>query len=338
MSGPIAPKAIKRWLKRQLRRWYEARPSARSIAILMLHEVHPLGFSPREFEALLMALSGRVDFLRLDEVGSLLRDGRSVQRDAVVLTFDDGLRNNLVYAYPLLRRYDAKATMFVVPGLIDAGRWLWTHELFARLVEMPSRRLPDAEQFGAGRGSGAGSEARREWAREMVEWAKSPTARERDDLLAVLRASAPDLLKGHSLEDRYALMDWEEIGRLDPELVEIGSHSYSHPMLRALSSDALKQEVRASRDVIEARTGRGVQSFCYPNGVFDQDTLDLVRVCYRQAVTVDEGLVPVAPDLFRLPRVYVWDPEDTLFRMARARRRKGRAGEVSGTGVRGEPG
>jgi peptidoglycan/xylan/chitin deacetylase (PgdA/CDA1 family) len=298
----MIPATLKRPVKRLLYDWdARARRRAPCVTILMLHDVHPRGFTPDAFEELVDRLSRRVDFLRLDDAANRLRNGSALRRDAVVLTFDDGLENNFVYAYPILARYRASATFFIVPGLIDEARWLWTHEVRALLTE--SHASPD----------------RHETATAMIDAMKQWPERRRDDLLRALRAAHSDLALTHPDRDRYALMNWDQLRALDHDLVEIGSHSQSHTMLVDLPGDRLRQEIQCSKDAIEAKLGRAVRSFSFPNGLFDDASLAWVRRCYEQAVTTVPASIGRASDLHLLPRIYVTDPIDTLFRMARSR-------------------
>src|SRR3954464_9429303 len=92
-----------------------------------------------------------------------LASGKKSARPRVALTFDDGLRNNLEVAYPILRELGLSATFFVCPGLIDGGAWLWNHEARERLLTL------DASQLGklaAGLGAPADVE-------QFVDWMKT---------------------------------------------------------------------------------------------------------------------------------------------------------------------
>jgi peptidoglycan/xylan/chitin deacetylase (PgdA/CDA1 family) len=289
------------------------------MAVLTFHEIHPAGsYTPLMFETLLTMLARRVEFLTLSEACARLRQGRRLLRDTVVLTFDDGLRSQFVYVYPLLQRYQAKATFFVVPGLMTERRWLWNHEALVRLEETPTEDLPQLPELACCGESQPGSQARQKHTREVVEQMKRLSEPQRQHILNALRAVHPYLLEHHPLSPRYDLMTWDDLLCLDTELVEIGSHSYTHGILQGLSEHSLAQEVRASRLAIEQRLGHPVTSFCYPNGDYDDATLHWVRECYDQAVTVAEAVASRPLDFHQLPRIWVSsDHEDALFRLAR---------------------
>lgn len=46
---------------------------------------------------------------------------------AIVLTFDDGYADNLLAAFPILQRHNFRATIFIVPDFVDAGKTPWQH-------------------------------------------------------------------------------------------------------------------------------------------------------------------------------------------------------------------
>src|SRR3954463_9409854 len=79
-----------------------------------------------------------------------LASGRKAARPRVALTFDDGLRNNVEIAYPILRELGLTATFFVCPGLIGRGEWLWNHEARERLKTLSQPALAELAGFVGG--------------------------------------------------------------------------------------------------------------------------------------------------------------------------------------------
>lgn len=80
-------------------------------------------------------------------------------------------------------------------------------------------------------------------------------------------------------------MRWERLRDLAREgLVELGSHSRSHPDLRALGRADLEREIRGSRDMLRDRTGVNPRIFCYPRGLWSRRVERIVAQEYRCAV------------------------------------------------------
>lgn len=97
------------------------------IPIFMYHHVNPnrddmVTVSPDTFEAHLQHIRhAGYKTLSLDDVVSFLSEGGQAPEKSLVLTFDDGYLDNYIYAFPLLKRYGLKATIFAVTGWLDAA-------------------------------------------------------------------------------------------------------------------------------------------------------------------------------------------------------------------------
>lgn len=100
-------------------------------------------------------------------------------------------------------------------------------------------------------------------------------------------------------------MSWNALRDLaSSERLTVGSHSLSHPDLRALSPDAARRELRGSRDLLEERTGRPVRSFCYPRALWSPRVEPRVGEVYEfAAVGGGRRLRPGRVEPLRLQRV-----------------------------------
>ncbi len=98
----------------------------RAVPVLMYHHVcpHPglVTVSPETFEEHVAYLARRgYHALAADEFLEFLQGTRSLTGRNVLITFDDGYLDNYVYAYPILKRYGLKATIFAITGRIGDG-------------------------------------------------------------------------------------------------------------------------------------------------------------------------------------------------------------------------
>jgi Polysaccharide deacetylase len=114
------------------------------IPVFVFHTVQPHRFEPQ----LVHLVRNNYRCLDCDEVASRVKLGKLDQRE-VALTFDDATWCFWAYAFPLLRKYELRATLFVIPGITSDDRRsypnlddLWagrasSSELIARAAVQP---------------------------------------------------------------------------------------------------------------------------------------------------------------------------------------------------------
>lgn len=99
-----------------------------SVPILMYHSVSDnqrwlwghLSCPVRTFEDHVRTLANRGFVgVSLQELYDHARHGAALPAKPIALTFDDGYLDNWVYAYPILKRYRFKGTIFVNPDFVD---------------------------------------------------------------------------------------------------------------------------------------------------------------------------------------------------------------------------
>ena len=255
--------------------------------ILMYHGTPPADAAALERQLRIVGLAFPV--VPLEDIAS----GRNKNgRARVALTFDDGLRNNVTVAYPILRKLRLTATFFVCPGLIERGTWLWNHEARERLKSLSD---PALAELASAVGGPAEVEA-------FVEWMKTLRLAARQRVEEAIRAATPRFSPSREQREQFDLAGWKDLETMDPRVVTIGSHTMSHPILTSLTAEETEAETRESRVALEERLQRPVTMFCYPNGDLNDGVVDSARRYYCSAVTVDPGTVNRNADPHLLPR------------------------------------
>ena len=248
-------------------------------------------------------LSERFEMVTLgDGLDRLLgqRDGR----DLLALTFDDGYRNNVETAWPVLRAQGVPATFFLTCGFVDGGP-LW-FEVALRALSVARSELP-----GDGRDSAQlfdslfGSAWRSLRNHQVID--KMKRLDEQDFLGAVERLQELRIGAGWETPRSAQPMSWQDARRLVAEGAEIGAHTVTHPILSMLPESAQRREIFDSKRRIESEIGTSCSAFAYPNGSrhdFDERTIALVTAAgFKNACTTIRGTNRAADDPMTLRRI-----------------------------------
>lgn len=202
-------------------------PNGYSVPVLMYHAVsdncwgiEELFVSPSSMEAQLKYLNENgyttIWFSDLEHIDQIEKP--------VMLTFDDGYDDNYEYLFPLLKEYNCKATIFVIPTAIGGN-----HKM-------------NAEQI-----------------KEMS----------------------------------------------DSGLVDIESHTMTHPDLDTLGYDDTIYELEQSRLEILRITGKLPYVLCYPTGYNSSITREVAKDYYQFGILMNGGRYTTGTDLYLIPRHYV---------------------------------
>jgi peptidoglycan/xylan/chitin deacetylase (PgdA/CDA1 family) len=249
-----------------------------------------------ELAAQLRYLARHFKVVSLGTMLDRIMNGSYPLADEIVLTFDDGLRNNLTVVYPLLRELQLPATMFVCPALVESREWLWNHEMRCRLQMLAIPDLAELRMKLLTPGTTVDA---------IIEWMKTLPLQQRRMAEAIIRQATAGFQPTAAQKEAFDVMNWNDLRSLDCDLITVGSHTLSHPILTKLSGQEIEAEILESRRCLEQRLERKVDLFCYPNGAYDRRAYQLVQKTYRAAVTTETGVIDGTDglDVHRLPRI-----------------------------------
>ncbi len=280
---------------------------AKGVRMLMHHGVSG-AFGPERLEEQIIWIKARCPILPFGEVATRLRDERPLPDLAVVLTFDDGLRNNVTQAYPVLLKHQVPATFFVCPGLIDTGGWVWTYEVRERLKGLAKEELQSL----------AGKPL--ETVDQVVSWMKKQPNAQRVQMLEAIRSATPGFQVTETMRRDYDLASWEELAKLDRRLITLGSHTMSHPILSSLPPDELESDLKTSKEALVAKglSAADETFFCYPDGNHNDAVVACAAKHYAAACSTRKGFITAASPLMAMPRIGATGSlEDVAWRMWR---------------------
>jgi peptidoglycan/xylan/chitin deacetylase (PgdA/CDA1 family) len=285
--------------------------------ILTLHHVRPprpdrfqpnrlLEVTPRFLARVVKLLRrSRIDVISLDEMHRRMTE-RDFGRRFVCLTFDDGYRDNLEHAYPILKDADMPFAVYVPTGFPDRLGELWWLALEAVIAKRERIGLViDGENRTFACETVAEKRALYD---ELYWWLRGR------DTEAEMRAIVRDLAARYQVDIaafcKDLCMSWQEIALLarDP-LVTIGAHTVNHLMLAKLPEKAVRAEMDLSRTVIEAALGARPAHLSYPYGdpgsAGPREFAIAAALGFKTAVTTRPGVLfrTDAEHMTALPRI-----------------------------------
>ena len=280
-------------------------------AILCYHRVGTEGvplFSklpPEVFEAQMCFLRRHYRVVSLEQLSSELRDP-TMRGQSVAVTFDDGYADTYHHAFPILRRYQIPATVFVIVGSVESGEVAWYDKTFLALKEFPGATL-EIECDQIRRFTLDSPVARLHTAMQINNWLRTVSDRRRREFCA-------------GFERRFALpkaalagrmLNWAQVREMQKAGIAFGSHTMNHPAVSQLDGAEAEEELRLSRHLLEERLGRPAPDFAFPFGkpadCGPYASSQLAAYGYRTAVTMTYGLNTPGANPYALRRISLED-------------------------------
>jgi len=255
----------------------------------------------RDFEAQMRYLREHYRILSLGELLCELAEPE-LRRPGVAVTFDDGYRDVYTQAWPVLRRYDIPATIYLTAAGIETGEVSWYDKIFLAFQCAPGEAweldLPERRTFSLGSSLQrvASAAAAIRLMRRLENSARIACCEE------ILRRIP---LPAAALAGK--MLTWDQCREMRAAGLHFAAHTMTHPVVSRLSSEALEAEVCDSKALIERRLGSEVLDFAYPFGQPADCGTDAPRRLrdwgFRSAVTTVQQNTTPSSDRYLLSRV-----------------------------------
>lgn len=250
--------------------------------------------------------------LTVEALVERMRCGR-VPRNALAITFDDGYRDTLTHAAPILARYKLPATVFLATGFVGTAKVPWVDQAAMAFKTTPfagcmapwgepmDLQCP-ADRLGA----------LQRTLQRLKRLPDDDTRQAVDGLLNTLGARNDACFKN-------LMLSWGDVHALMGLGFSIGAHTVNHPILSRVPLARAWREILGSRTMIQSACGRAPQAFAYPNGR-PEDYTDAVASLVREAgftcaVTTRFGLNTIATPPYELSRGGPWEQDVASFAM-----------------------
>lgn len=222
----------------------------------------------------------------------------------ISVTFDDGYKDNFLFALPIFKQMNIPATFFVSSGFLNGG-WMWNDGIIEAISKTSKVQL-DLTSIGFERFPLYTAAEKISCINDLISRIKYLETRTRVDM-------AKRILELASVaEPVHLMMTDEQVKEMHRAGMEIGGHTVNHPILKSADKATARREIFENKEYLESLIGEPIKSFAYPNGKpgkdYGPEHVALVKEAgYKCAVSTAWGRVNMGSDPFQLPRFTPWD-------------------------------
>ncbi len=262
---------------------------------------------PEDFDRQMEYVAKWFNVVSTQDVVDWLHGKKQLPPYAALITFDDGYLDNYKYAYPILRKHNFSAIIFLTTNHIENDiPFYW--DLIAYCFynsKINHIEFPDG--------------SRREWksraeaeqvSGKLIESLKGLT----EDEKRAWVARVPEML-GVTIPAgffRNLMVSWDQVREMSQNGMEFGGHTMNHPILTRIPLERAKQEIEGSKERVEKELGKKVVGFAYPNGLTNDFNRDIQKITEEAGCGVAFSLlngpspnVEVRREPFAVRRVFI---------------------------------
>lgn len=207
---------------------------------------------------------------------------KSKQKEKIVITFDDGYKDNFEYAIPILDKYNIQAIFFITISFIDG----LSHQWIDILNNYATSKNLSMDEF-----------------RNLSVKIKTMDIQERELFLETLEIS--------QLNNDSA-MNWKNIKAIQNKHI-VGSHTLNHPNFKNETQETISEQLSETKKILKEKLDFEDIYFAYPDGDIGlyKEFIEnkLKDLGYKYAFTTQRGTWKSDDNPYFIKRipVYYWD-------------------------------
>lgn len=206
-----------------------------------------------------------------------------------VITFDDGWVDNYRFAFPILKKYSLPATIFLTTNLLDTNDTFWFEKIRNLFDDVKTNRHKEKMLLASI------DEATFSSFSELGYLNQNTLSRLLEELKSfnpkiINRLISESVMNGLSADNAdRAILSYAEIYEMGKHRIDFGSHGLSHSILPRLSTGEKLNEISLSKVALEDAGVNFCPAFSFPNGIFDPESLNMVRTAgYKAAFSASK--------------------------------------------------
>ena len=284
------------------------------IKIFLFHRVSPKRdplwdpISPERFDSIIRYITKTHYVVSLENQILSNKDELKISKKLAAIVFDDGYKDFLEYALPILKKYNCPSSMYIVTDCVNKQAPPWTyildyHFLNSEKLEIKLNidLLPKALQIN----TFSNLNSKLSFAKDFKLYLKKIVNSKRVQLYQQAIESFNDVNIPSDL-----MLSWNDLKQIKKESVEIGSHTVTHPLLAQLEDESeITEEIKGSGIIIQQQLGHFPKTISYPVGSYNGLVKKIAKESgYKLGLAVNQTFYNSnTSDIFEIPRVELYN-------------------------------
>lgn len=257
------------------------------------------------FEKHIAYLSKNYSVMGLD----CITEDRALPNKCIV-TFDDGWADNYKYAFPILKHYGIPATIFIATNKVGTSTWPWPDRICYYIYNAGTHDFMDILKKGveflglSPPGNARNAKNTMVLSEIILEFMKRLDPANLDSLVNHIDSEV--VSRYGAVKNVRPWLTWDEVMEMSQSGISFGAHTHNHVILTNMPLDDARSEILLSREILSQKIKKPVKMFCYPNGHFNNEIIDIISNSgYDIAVTTKRGLIEGSPSILNLNRIMI---------------------------------
>lgn len=288
--------------------------------VLLYHRVYDLdndpeslAISPKLFEEQLVFLKNNYVFLTLEDFYKSLENKKIIKK-GILITFDDGYRDNFTNALPILQKHKIPTVIFITGNETTISEFWWDElaNIFQYTEDMPKQLALIIEGINVSFDTSNIEKAGNVY-KKMHRLLKPMPFQKREMILKKLYS-----WRGirRTIRDAYARCSPDELNSMaSTKLISLGAHTQYHCQLSLLSYEDQRNDIEKNSLFIKNIEKKSPFSFSYPFGSrndYNGDSIKIAKKNFDLAFSNFKGQITARTDKYQIPRFVVknWNAEE----------------------------
>ncbi len=258
-----------------------------------------------DFKRQLMWLKDQFEIITLENYVNLLFEGEHKVKGKYALTFDDGYKAVINLVLPFLLEEQIPATFFITTSHLEDEQLLWFVYINALCSENYYSQIEiNNENY----------DLTTNQSRSLTWNTLIKEARESGNPIEFIKELSIKYPLSIDIHEKYAGATQNQLRRMsENSLISIGGHTYNHPYLDQITKEEQHNQIIKNKTDLEVISGKKITLFAYPSGIFNPDSIEVVKKIGFSAAFAVELINENPEKRFTIPRVGIYSSSMTKF-------------------------